>query len=455
VKLCLICIPADVYIKMVHFLCKGQQQQQQQKQQQQQEQQLQQQEQQQPKKTSLEEEGGSSSFKTICNIKERERREVRACEKGDQDLQLGGQGQIVPSILTEGKEPELHPDSGQDAHERDAKHLRVSKDGGNSKHIHFGQDRGGSPPDKLGDNNNTESQVVARLDEAHRRMEEAKKCLSNLERRGPGELVEIEQLRRDVRRAQLEREEAEKLGRGARQELNQIRQILMGAQTEATRVAIENQRLRGQVEDAEARYESFFYPAAGNEAALRLAAQARHESFSYSEDGDTPTTLSDPATQHTNTLTLAELASPDKATKEGPAGRARAAGGDGAGNGGCFQTAGAATVASACMTDRRGSMIDSLLSAAEKESGAVAKASRVSDTIQDPVTIEGDIGTSASDLTDSTWCQRAGQDGLVRLSEWVVKTSGSGLGRPKQGKEGMKDGLLTSYTSPIAHLTLL
>jgi hypothetical protein len=360
---------------MVHVLCKGQQQQQQQKQQQQQEQQLQQQEQQQPKKTSLEEEGGSSSFKTICNIKERETREVRACEKGDQDLQLGGQGQIVPSILTEGKEPELHPDSGQDAHERDAKHLRVSKDGGNSKHIHFGQDRGGSPPDKLGDNNNTESQVVARLDEAHRRMEEAKKCLSNLERRGPGELVEIEQLRRDVRRAQLEREEAEKLGRGARQELNQIRQILMGAQTEATRVAIENQRLRGQV--------------------------------------------------------------------------------DGAGNGGCFQTAGAATVASACMTDRRGSMIDSLLSAAEKESGAVAKASRVSDTIQDPVTIEGDIGTSASDLTDSTWCQRAGQDGLVRLSEWVVKTSGSGLGRPKQGKEGMKDGLLTSYTSPIAHLTLL
>jgi len=425
VKLCLICIPADVYIKMVHFLCKGQQQQQ-------------------PKKTSLEEEGGSSSFKTICNIKERERREVRACEKGDQGLQFGGQGHIhVPSLLTQA---ELHPDSGQDAHERDAKHLRVSKDGGNSKHIHFGQDRGGSPPDKLGDNNNTESQVVARLDEAHRRMEEAKKCLSNLERRGPGELVEIEQLRRDVRRAQLEREEAEKLGRGAQQELNQIRQILMGAQTEATRVAIENQRLRGQVEDAEARYESFFYPAAG---------KLGSGEWVFVVDRVLSEHQGPHGNDRRNTLTLAELASPDKATKEGPAGRARAAGGDGAGNGGCFQTAGAATVASACMTDRRGSMIDSLLSAAEKESGAVAKASRVSDTIQDPVTIEGDIGTSASDLTDSTWCQRAGQDGLVRLSEWVEKTSGSGLGRPKQGKEGMKDGLLTSYTSPIAHLTLL
>jgi hypothetical protein len=233
-------------------------------------------------------------------------------------------------------------------------------------------------------------------------MEEAKKCLSNLERRGPGELVEIEQLRRDVRRAQLEREETEKLGRGARQELNQIRQILMGAQTEATRVAIENQRLRGQVDGA------------GNGGCFQTAGAA----------------------------TVASACMTDRR-------------GDGAGNGGCFQTAGAATVASACMTDRRGSMIDSLLSAAEKESGAVAKASRVSDTIQDPVTIEGDIGTSASDLTDSTWCQRAGQDGLVRLSEWVVKTSGSGLGRPKQGKEGMKDGLLTSYTSPIAHLTLL
>ena len=58
--------------------------------------------------------------------------------------------------------------------------------------------------------------MVARLDEAHRRMEEAKKCLSNLERRGPGELVENEQLRRDLRRAQCEREEAKKLGRKAR-----------------------------------------------------------------------------------------------------------------------------------------------------------------------------------------------------------------------------------------------
>jgi hypothetical protein len=170
----------------------------------------------------------------------------------------------------------------------------------------------------------------------------------------------------------------------------------MGAQTEATRLDIENQRLRGEVEDAEARYESFFYSAAGA----------------------APMTLSDPATQHTNTLTLAELASHDKATKEGLARRARAAGEDGAGNGGCFQTAGAATVASACMTDRRGSMIDSLHSAAEKESDAVAKSSRVSDKIQDPeffqdpagfpMTIEGDIGPFASDLTDSTWCQRAG-----------------------------------------------
>ncbi len=114
-------------------------------------------------------------------------------------------------------------------------------------------------------------------------------------------------------------------------------------------------------------------------------------------------------------------------------------------------------LASACMTDRRGSMIDSMLSAAEKESGAVAKASKTPDKIQDhpPVTSEGDIGNSASDLTDSTWCQRAGQDGLVRLSECIVKTSDSGLGRPKEGKEGMKDGLVTSYTSPIANLTLL
>ena len=46
--------------------------------------------------------------------------------------------------------------------------------------------------------------MVARLDEAHRRMEKAKKCLSNLERRGPGELVENEQLRRDLRRAQCD-----------------------------------------------------------------------------------------------------------------------------------------------------------------------------------------------------------------------------------------------------------
>ncbi len=100
-----------------------------------------------------------------------------------------------------------------------------------------------------------------------------------------------------------------------------------------------------------------------------------------------------------------------------------------------------------------------------RESGAVPKASRVSDKIQEPVTIEGDIGlpvtiegdigTSDSDLTDPTWCQRARQDGLVRLSEWVVTTSGSGLGRPKQGKEGMRDGLVTSYTSPISDLTLL
>ena len=52
-------------------------------------------------------------------------------------------------------------------------------------------------------------------------------------------VVENEQLRRDLRRAQCEQEEAKKLGRKARQELNQIRQILMGAQTEATRVAIE------------------------------------------------------------------------------------------------------------------------------------------------------------------------------------------------------------------------
>jgi hypothetical protein len=72
--------------------------------------------------------------------------------------------------------------------------------------------------------------------------------------------------------------------------------------------------------------------------------------------------------------------------------------------------------------------------------------------IELPVTIEGDIGTSDSDLTDPTWCQRARQDGLVRLSEWVVTTSGSGLGRPKQEKEGMRDGLVTSYTSPIADL---
>jgi hypothetical protein len=100
-------------------------------------------------------------------------------------------------------------------------------------------------------------------------MEEDKKCLSNLERRGPGELVEIEQRRWDLRRAQWEREETEKLGRGTRQELNQIRQMVLGSQAEVTRLPIENQRFRAQVEDVQARYEGF-YSAAGHEASARM-----------------------------------------------------------------------------------------------------------------------------------------------------------------------------------------
>ena len=115
--------------------------------------------------------------------------------------------------------------------------------------------------------------VVSGLEDAHRRMVEARSKLELLQNVGgsgyPAQesadtASETQQAQVRMQMVESEREEMERLMVRDRQEIGELRQAIMGLQAKGGAIAIENERLKAQLEDADRKYQSLLSTAAGS-----------------------------------------------------------------------------------------------------------------------------------------------------------------------------------------------